>query len=247
MQWIDDGIVLGAREHGENSVVLELLTREHGRHLGLVRGGRGRRLSPILQSGNTLRATWHARLDEHLGQYQVEPLMLRAGRFLGSASALHGLNYMGSLMRLLPEREPHPGLHDALGIALDHLDAPQVAAALIARIELQLLTELGFGLDLESCAVTGATQELTHVSPRSGRAVSARVAEAYRDRLLPLPAFLRNGFVGDGLESSEVLACFALTGHFLTRNVLEPRGLAPLLARDAFIASIGSVANPGGQ
>jgi DNA repair protein RecO (recombination protein O) len=247
MQWTDDGIVLGARAHGETGAILDVLTHAQGRHLGLVKGGRGRRLGPALQPGNSLRIVWRARLENHLGQFLIEPLTLRAGRLLGSAAALHGLGYLTALMRLLPEREPQPGLYQAVTIALDHLETPLVAAALIGRIELQLLGELGFGLDLESCAVTGATQELTHVSPRTGRAVSARAAAAYSDRLLKLPAFLRNGFVGEGLERDDLAASFALTGHFLTRHVLEPRGLPAPPARAAFIAAVASIADAGGE
>jgi DNA repair protein RecO (recombination protein O) len=110
MQWSDDGLVLGVRKHGESGVILELMTRAHGRHLGLVHGGRSHRLQPVLQPGNGVHATWRARLDEHLGTYTVEAMALRAARFIGSPLALYGLATTAALLRLLPERDPHRGL-----------------------------------------------------------------------------------------------------------------------------------------
>src|ERR1700733_10817748 len=190
MQWIDEGIVLGAKRHGESSVILELMTQGHGRHLGLVRGGAGTRLRGVLQPGNTLRATWRARLDEHLGHYAVEAADLRAASFLSAAHAVHGVTHLAALCRLLAEREAHAAIYDALDAILASLDDPAAAAPMIARFEFDFLAELGFGLDLSSCAATGATADLIYVSPRSGRAVSRSGGEAYRDKLLRLPAFL---------------------------------------------------------
>src|SRR5271155_2751975 len=192
MQWTDEGIVLGVKRHGETSVILELMTRGHGRHLGLVRGGAGRRMRGVLQPGNALSATWRARLDEHLGLYTVEAINLRAAAFLPAAHAVHGVTHLAALCRLLAEREPHAAVHDALEAILDRLGDPGVAAAMIARFELDFLAELGFGLDLETCAATGATTDLVYVSPRSGRAVSRAAGETYRDKLMRLPAFLRS-------------------------------------------------------
>ena len=172
MEWTDIGIVLGARRHGEANAVVELMTRGHGRHLGLVRGGAGSRLKPVLQAGNRVSATWRARLDEHLGYYVVEAIDLRAAAFLSAAHALYGLNHLAALCRLLPERDPHAPVFDLLDHAIARLGEPASAAALVARFELHLLAELGFGLDLESCAVTGSAADLVYVSPKSGRAVS---------------------------------------------------------------------------
>src|SRR3954451_11832393 len=121
MQWTDEGIVLGVKRHGEGSAILELMTREHGRHLGLVRGGAGSRLRPILQPGNRVSAVWRARLDEHLGNYTVEGLELAAGSFLGSAHAVFGVTHLAALCRLLPERDPHPHTHAALAEVLGSL------------------------------------------------------------------------------------------------------------------------------
>ena len=236
MQWTDEGIVLGVKRHGESSVILELMTHERGRHLGLVRGGAGTRLRGVLQLGNSLRATWRARLDEHLGHYAVEGINLRAAVFLGEAHAVHGVTHLSALCRLLAEREPHVRIHRALEEILDHIDDPFAAATLIARFELAFLAELGFGLDLEACAATGTTADLVYVSPRSGRAVSRAAGEEYRDKLLRLPSFLR---ADDKVPSAADLAdAFALTGYFLERHAFGPRGLPMPGERARFIAAI---------
>jgi DNA repair protein RecO (recombination protein O) len=241
MQWTDEGIVLGAKKHGETSVILELMTKAHGRHLGLVRGGAGRRLRGVLQPGNSLSATWRARLDEHLGNYLVEGLKLRTAGFLGSAPAVHGVTHLAALCRLLAEREPHASIYATLDTILDGFDDPHEAALRIARFELGLLAELGFGLDLSSCAVTGATADLGYVSPRSGRAVSAAAGEAYRDKLLRLPDLLRDdasAATPTVASNADLADAFALTGFFLDRHAFAPRGLALPEARARFIAAI---------
>jgi DNA repair protein RecO (recombination protein O) len=236
MQWTDEGIVLGVKRHGETSGILELLTRAHGRHLGLVRGGFSARLKPILQPGNSLSATWRARLDEHLGTYTVEPLRLRAAGFFASPHALYGVTHLAALMRLLPERDPHEGLHDTLIEILGRLDEAGAAAPMVVRFELQLLAELGFGLDLTQCAATGAREELDYVSPKSGRAVSRAAALPYAERMLRLPVFLREPLAEP--QGRDVADGFALTGFFLTRHVLEPRGLTLADERAHFIAAL---------
>jgi DNA repair protein RecO (recombination protein O) len=236
MQWTDEGIVLGVKRHGEASGILELMTREHGRHLGLVRGAFGSRLKPVLQPGNTVSATWRARLDEHLGNYVVEGVRLRAANFFASSYAVYGVSHLAVLMRLLPERDPHESLHAALDTLLDRLDDPVWSAPMLVRFELQLLAELGFGLDLTRCAATGADAELAYVSPRSGRAVSREAGDPYADRMLRLPAFLRDGEALPG--GADLADGFALTGYFLTRHVLEPRGLMLADERAHFIAAL---------
>lgn len=236
MQWTDEGIVLGVKRHGEASGILELMTREHGRHLGLVRGAFSSRLKPVLQPGNTVSAVWRARLDEHLGNYVVEGLKLRAANFFASSHAVYGVCHLAALMRLLPERDPHESLHEALDALLDCLDDPVRAAPMLVRFELQVLAELGFGLDLAQCAATGATTELVYVSPKSGRAVSREAGAPYADRMLRLPAFLRDR---EALPEGRDLADgFALTGYFLTRYVLEPRGLMLADERAHFVAAL---------
>jgi DNA repair protein RecO (recombination protein O) len=236
MRWTDDGIVLGVKRHGESSAILELMTRDHGRHLGLVRGGFGTRLKPILQRGNAVSASWRARLDEHLGNYTVEPINLRAANYFAASHAVYGVSHLAALMRLLPERDPHGALYDALDTILDRLDDAGVVAPMVARFELQLLAELGFGLDLAQCAATGTAEELVFVSPKSGRAVSRVAGEAWADKMLRLPAFLRDPEAVPATR--ELDEGFALTGFFLTRHVLEPRGLALADERAHFIAAL---------
>jgi DNA repair protein RecO (recombination protein O) len=234
MEWRDDGIILGVKKHGESSAIVELLTREHGRHLGLVRGGGGSRYQSLLQPGNSLQLTWRARLEEHLGSYAIEPLSLRAGRLLGSALALHALSYLGALVRLLPERDPHEGLHDALTIIVDRLEETNVAPALIARFETRILAECGFGLDFDTCVASGRRDNLIYVSPKSGKAVSAEAGEPWRDRLLRLPAFLREETAR--ALSGDLADAFRLTGYFLERELFAPRGQPLPDSRRAFIA-----------
>jgi len=238
MEWRDEAIVLGLKRHGESSLIAEVMTRGHGRHLGIVRGGRGKRLGPVLQPGNSVEIVWRARLQEHLGQFAVEGLKLRAASLIDSATALYALACLSAHLRLLPERDPHEALYRTLELILEHLQLPHVAAALVVRFEIALLTELGFGLDLTCCAVSGATQELIYVSPKSGRAVSREAGDPYKDRLLPLPRFL-NGFgISEPLAEEDLSSGFRLSGFFLERHVLEPRGLKLPEARAALVSSI---------
>jgi DNA repair protein RecO (recombination protein O) len=237
MEWSEDGIAVGARRHGETDVILEVLTAGHGRHMGLVKGGRGRKLRPVLQAGNTLALTWRARLHEHLGNFRVEPVTERSSRLMASPIGAFGLALAGAHLRLLPERDPHPRLYEALGVMLDHFDGPAVAGELMVRFELLLLDELGVGLDLESCAATGSTAELVFVSPKSGRAVSREAGEPYRDRLFALPGFLA-GTEGAAADRKGLEEAFRLTGAFLERHVLEPRGLALSESRASFLKAI---------
>jgi DNA repair protein RecO (recombination protein O) len=237
MEWIDQGIVVGMRRHGEANAIVEVMTIAHGRHLGLVRGGAGARLRPTLQPGNTISLTWRARLDEHLGHYAVEGLRLRAGTFLSLPYALYGLSHLCTLVRLLPERDPHPSVHHLLEEMLDAFEDPGVAATHLARFELQLLAELGFGLDLTRCAATGGRDDLIYVSPKSGRAVSRSAGAPWEHKLLRLPAFL--GEAGsDTITRDDLAHGFALTGFFLLRHVLEPRGGVLPQERAQFVAAI---------
>jgi DNA repair protein RecO (recombination protein O) len=224
MQWSDEGVILSVRPHGETGAVLELFTRQHGRHLGLVHGGRSRRLRPVLQTGNHIDATWKARLADHLGHFTVELRKGFAAHVMEDAAALAALTSMAALARLLPERDPHPNLFEVTLFVLGFLDDRAVWPALVVRWELVLLDELGFGLDLASCAATGKTTDLAYVSPKSGRAVSAEAGEPYKERLLALPAFLRGAATG-AVTAEDVRAGFALTGHFLEARVLRPRDL----------------------
>ncbi|MQT11757.1 DNA repair protein RecO [Segnochrobactrum spirostomi] len=238
MEWHDEGIVLTTRPLGERDVVVELMTAAHGRHLGLVRGGRSRRLQPVLQPSNTVDCRWRARLDEQLGAFAIEPITGRAGTIMESAVASFGLATLSAHLRHLPERDPHPGLYSAFTIVLDHLDTPAVAGALMVRFEMALLEELGFGLDVSRCAVSGETSDLTHVSPKTGRAVGRVVAEPYLDRLLPLPRFLIDRGMNADPDLDDIRAGLGLTGHFLDRHLNEPRGILMPRAREHFLAAL---------
>lgn len=235
MEWVDEGIVLGIRRHGEANAILELMTRAHGRHLGLVRGGAASRLRPVLQPGNTVRAQWRARLDEHLGHFAVEGIVLRAAAFLPLPHAVFGMTHLAALCRLLPERDPHPQVYADLVRVLDRMEDPFAAGVQMVRFELALLGELGYGLDLTSCAARGVRHDLVYVSPKSGRAVSREAGKPWQDRLLRLPEFL----VGTAEPSTQDLTDgFALTGFFLSRHVFEPRNLPVAAARESFIAAV---------
>ncbi len=238
MDWTDEGIVLGVRRHGEANAILEVMTRAHGRHLGMVRGGAGSRMRPILQPGNQVGVTWRARLDEHLGHYTVEGLRLRAADLMVAAHAAYGITHLAALCRLLPERDPHEDVHDMLIAILDHLHERPISAALVARFEVQMLAELGFGLDLDECAATGATADLVYVSPKSGRAVSRVAGEPWRERMLRLPAFLAPEWDEREPATEDLNDAFALTGFFISRHVLEPRGVAMHDARASFINAV---------
>jgi DNA repair protein RecO (recombination protein O) len=237
VEWRDAGIVLGLRRHGENAVVLEMMTRAHGRHLGVVRNGRSRTMQPVLQPGNHVDALWRARLEEHLGEWKIEPVDLRAATYMHSSVALYGLNHLAQLTRLLPERDPHPAIFEALAVIGENLTEAPLAAPLLIHYELAILAELGFGLDLSECAATGAQNELVYVSPKSGRAVSRVAGEPWHDRLFRLPTFLA-GTVEIVPDWAEIEAGFALTAYFFERHVYGPRGMPPPEARGAFIAAL---------
>ncbi|WP_409433883.1 DNA repair protein RecO [Litorimonas sp. RW-G-Af-16] len=217
MDWQAEGFILSTRKHGETSAIIDVFTREHGRHLGLVRGGVSRRMRPVLQPGNLVKVEWRGRLSEHLGNYTVEAVNSRAAELMEDRLSLAGLNALSAMCReLIPEREPFPELWDVFSIVVNALDQPEIWPALYVRWEAGLLSALGYGLDLSSCAATGANDQLTHVSPRSGRAVSASAAEPYLDKLLRLPPFMRGQShvtpedIADGLK---------LTGYFLETRV----------------------------
>ncbi|MFG1344547.1 DNA repair protein RecO [Xanthobacter autotrophicus DSM 431] len=236
MEWIDEGIVLGVRRHGEGNAIVELLTRRRGRHLGMVRGGTSRRHAPLLQPGNTVAATWRARLEEHMGNYTLEPAVVRTDVLMRNPHAAYGFTHMAQLLHLLAERDPHEELFLTLGAILDALEDRATAGMLVARFELALLSELGFRLELEACAATGRRDDLIYVSPRSGRAVSREAGAPYAGRLFALPAFLVAGGASPGPD--EVEAALRLTGHFLLTRALEPRGLGLSDARAAFLAAL---------
>jgi len=224
MNWTDEGIILSVRPHGETAAVVELLTRAHGRHLGLVHGGRSRKQRPVLQTGNHVDASWKGRLAEQLGHINLELRTGYAAKAMDDPAALTGLTSLTSLARLLPERDPHPSLYEITLFVLGFLDDASVWPALLVRWEVALLSELGFGLDLSACAATGQNDDLIYVSPKSGRAVSASAGEPYRDRLLRLPSFLLQGRRG-GVTNADIVDGFRLTRYFLETRVLQPRDM----------------------
>lgn len=235
MDWIDDGIVLGLRPFGEHSAILEALTRGHGRHLGLVRGAQSKRLKGALEPGNMLKLHWRARLDEQLGNYAVELSAARAAQFFDDGLKLGGLGAACAIVgATLPEREAHGRVFDAfdaLLVAMAETSSPAWAESYV-RFEMLLLEDLGFGLDLTQCAVSGARTDLAFVSPKTGRAVTAESAGPYRERLLRLPRFLTPE---DGAASAQdFVDGVALSGFFLERDALQPHGAALPAARTRF-------------
>jgi DNA repair protein RecO (recombination protein O) len=231
MEWRDRGLVLGTRPHGERDCVLEAFTVERGRHLGLVKSGRSRRHAASLQTGNTLDLTWRARLDEHLGNFSVEPVTDRAAGLIGTRNGPAIAQTLSAHLRLLAERDAHGDLYRAATAILDHAEDRLGTLAGLIRFEIMVLTALGFGLDLSVCALTGTTEDLAYVSPRTGRAACRAAGEPYAARLLKLPAFLSGGAETPG----DVLDGFRLTGHFFLRDVWEPRRMKPPESRESLM------------
>ncbi len=239
MKWESDGYILSVKSHGETSAIINVLTRDKGRHAGMVRGGRSRRMRPVLQPGNKVTLNWNARLSEHLGVFTAEAIDARAAIFMQERTSLAGLNAISALcMQALPEREPHADLYDIYEILLAQLHDIDIWPALYVRFEMALLQALGYGLDLSECAATGTTENLTHVSPRSGRAVCEGAAQPYLDKLLVLPPFLKGkNTVGEG----DVAAGLALTGAFLTSRVFYTHNRDMPEARSRMVEVLANV------
>jgi len=232
MNWVDDGIFLGGRKFGESSSIISVLTRENGRHLGLVHGGSGKRLRPVLQAGNILRCEWNARLEESLGKFRIEMLNPLAARVLEQPLQLSGIGSVcGLVEQLLPERDKCASLFEQTKDLLESFVSGQDYMVKYVFWELDLLAELGFRLNFDSCAVTGVKNDLLWVSPKSGCAVSRQAGAKYAKRLLMLPAFVVNGSVG---TISEILNGLKLTGHFLGK-VANINGLQLSSARGRFV------------
>lgn len=234
MNWTDEAIVLSARPHGETSLLVQLLTRAHGRHAGLARGGRSARTRAGYEPGALVEAHWQARLAEHLGHLRAELLHAHASALIEDPMRLACLaSTVAVAETTLPEREPTERIYGATKDLLGRLERAEAWAESYVRWELLLLAELGFGLDLERCGSTGAIEGLTHVSPKTGRAVSAAAAAPYLDRLLALPAFLRRPLPNPAPRAGEedIAAGLRLTGFFLGRHVWAERGEPSARAR----------------
>ncbi|MDK3072098.1 DNA repair protein RecO [Sedimentitalea sp. JM2-8] len=226
MEWRDHGILLTSRRHGETSAIIDVFTRAHGRHSGVVRGATSRKIAPILQPGAQLDLLWRARLEDHIGAFTVEPVRSRAAAALSGRLALAGLNAVTALLAFcLPDREAHRDLYQRTEQLLDLLGQNDIWPLAYLRWELALLEEMGFGLDLATCAVTGSTEDLVFVSPKSGRAVSRGAAGAWANRMLALPPVLRREGTAPDPEVAEALAT---TGYFLEHRLAPSLGHRPL-------------------
>ena len=251
MEWRDSGIVLGLRRHGEHDAMLEALSEGHGRVLGIVKGGYSRRHRGNLQPGNLLSVVWRARLETQLGVFTPEIARAHGLALCHDALRLEALTALIAMASAtLPEREPHPAVFRGLLAVIDLLDAagddpaarPHWAGA-VAQWEAALLSDLGYGLDLATCAATGGVEDLIYVSPKSGRAVSAAAGRPYHGKLLPLPVFLKDG--GQAASLAEAASALHLTSFFLDRHVLIPHGATLPMARRRFAERVASTARQG--
>lgn len=236
MEWREEGVLLARRRHGENAAIIEVFTEGHGRHAGIVRGGAGRKLAPVLQPGTQVDVSWRARLEDHLGAFTVEPVASRAATLMGDRRTLAGLNALTALLSFaLPEREAHAALYHRTLAVLDMMGESEFWPLAYVRWELFLLEELGFGLDLGRCAVTDRSDNLVFVSPKSGRAVSRVGAGEWASKMLPLSPAL----IGEGEGSPEdIRDALTVTGHFLQNWVAASVGNKPLPEARARLVSM---------
>lgn len=246
MEWQDEGIVLSATRFGEHDALLELMTRTHGRARGYVKAGMSRRNKANLQVGNRLSVTWRSRIETNLGRFTHELIHSPLGLMMGDGNRVSALSAVTAVVAsTMPERETHEGLFERLEAVVALLEETEgdisLWAAALAKLELAILKELGYGLDLSECAGTGSTENLVYVSPKSGRAVSAEAGGPYKGRLLPLPAFLTAGKLADA-GAHDALDALRTTGYFLDRNVwiVHGKGMPP--ARDRFISTLARAA-----
>ncbi|MDF3074972.1 MAG: recO [Alphaproteobacteria bacterium] len=247
MEWTDEAIVLDSRKHGETGTIVTLLTPTHGRHAGLVYGGTGSKSRGLYQPGNQIRATWRGRLAEHLGSFTAEMVTPHAALLLDDALKLEGLLAACAVAEgALPEREPHAAVFIGFQALLLAMDSPGWPAIYI-KLELGLLRELGFGLDLESCVVTGETEGLAFVSPRTGRAVTTAAAAPYKEKLLRLPPFLLRGASLEDVPVADWLDGLALSAHFLERHVFWPHNKTLPASRTRFVDRLAGSATISGN
>ena len=219
MEWQDQGILLSVRRHGEGAAIIDVFTEMHGRHSGLVRGGGSRKAAALLQPGNQLSLSWRARLEDQLGSFSVELNQARSAMLLSTRMKLYGFNALSAmLIKYLPEREPNQALYCACLDLLEHIQNTEIWQHRYGFFELQMLDSIGYGLDLSKCAVTGQTHDLTHVSPKTGRAVSRETALGWENKLLILPAFLLQT-PAVNVSPADVRSALRLSGHFFEKFV----------------------------
>ncbi len=241
--WHSEGILLSTKPHGETAVIICVFTEEHGRYFGIVHGGRSRRVAPILQPSAQLDLEWRARLEEHLGTFRVELKKSRVANLLSSKLKLAELNAVLSLLMFaLPERQKHRKLYLRTEQLLDQLSQGENWLKAYLDWELVLLAETGFGLNLATCAVTGRSDDLRYVSPKTGRAISSQAAGKWAARLLPFPNSLKSNAC---VSSTEITQALAVTGHFLTSKLAPALGYNRLPeARTRFLRLLNAKTPP---
>lgn len=249
MEWNDEAIVLSAVPHGENFAFVTLLTSERGRHAGLVSGGQSRKKTPILQAGNNVVGGWRARLESHLGNFSLELTHSTLSNWLNNPEILAIIASAAAVTEAsLPERQPMPHIYQGL-CALFALEDADYWGPSYIKWELGVLQALGYGLDMSCCALSGATEGLAYISPRTGRAVTAQAAGKYADKLLPIPGFLCGA---SDWDSQDIAKGLDLTGYFLSTHVFinpQNRRLVPVdgmlpLARQRLASFYQKQANP---
>ncbi|MEG8098853.1 DNA repair protein RecO [Candidatus Liberibacter brunswickensis] len=219
MHWQDDAIVIGIRCYGEKNIILEVITRHYGRHLGFVRNGQSRYMQTILQAGNLVRINWRSRLAQDLGEFRLEIIEYNCLKLLSCSLSLYGIQSIIYLFRFLPERDPCSDLYDLLNVFLNCHKVPSIIGRIFIQIELMLLKSIGFGLDLTKCVVTGVNNDLLWVSPKSGGAVCRSVGLPYARKMLILPSFLWKE--EQIIDADSLKHAFQLTGYFLDKYAFQ--------------------------
>ena len=243
MEWRSVGILLAARKHGETSLIIDTFCPGHGRYLGVVKGGASRKFAPILQVGAQLDLTWKARLQDHLGSFKVELVRARTVHAMNDRILAAGLTSVSTILsRVLPERQAYDNFYRTTEDLLDLLNQPNIWPMAYLRWELELLTVLGYGLDLSKCAVSGSTEKLRYVSPRTGRAISEQAAGEWVSKLLHLPSIILKG----SGNSDSIIDGLKLTGYFLTKKVFNELSVrSPVSERQRFVDLLSQKASSG--
>lgn len=235
MQFTESAVILSTSKYGENSAIATLFTSGKGIYKGMVRGITGAKQRGIYQQGNIVSASWRGRLEDHLGNFSCEPDESIAAFFINDSKRLAALSSVCSLIeKTLPERDPHPTLFDKFKEFLINLKNDSLWELHYVLLELELLSELGFRLELWQCAATGITEDLLYVSPKSGKAVSRDAGERYKDRLLKLPNFLGSRNISN-ICGREISNGLVLSGYFLNKYIFEPHGYKMPPARLRFV------------